>query len=336
MTSLVPISRNDENNSPLEIIGNVANNLASNGILEEYRERRAEQTLRRQAADIALFTQFLAQAGLQVHSLVDDLSQWRGVTWGLVTAYVKWQLSQGYAIGSINVRLATIKTYSKLALKAGSISPQEFALIKQVSGYRHKEGINIDTQRETTRVGTKKAQATSITKEQARALKTQPDTSIGRRDALLMCLLLDHGLRCSEVADLLASNFNTEAGAFTFYRRKVDKTQTHKMTRDTLRTGIAYMAIKPDSEALLLGEHNGALSGPLSMRAINKRVTELGKRAGVEQFSPHDCRHYWATVATRNKADIKALQDAGGWNSPAMPLRYAESAAIANEGINVE
>jgi hypothetical protein len=34
-----------------------------------------------------------------------------------------------------------------------------------------------------------------------------------------------------------------------------------------------------------------------------------------------------------NSTDIKALQTAGGWNSPAMPLRYAEENTIANEGV---
>ena len=28
-----------------------------------------------------------------------------------------------------------------------------------------------------------------------------------------------------------------------------------------------------------------------------------------------------------------ALQDAGGWASPAMPLRYVEAAKIANQGV---
>ena len=54
---------------------------------------------------------------------------------------------------------------------------------------------------------------------------------------------------------------------------------------------------------------------------------------GSERLSPHDARHYWAAQAIRNGIDIKNLQDAGGWTSPAMPLRHAESAAIGCEGI---
>jgi hypothetical protein len=32
-------------------------------------------------------------------------------------------------------------------------------------------------------------------------------------------------------------------------------------------------------------------------------------------------------------APVDRLQDAGGWNSPAMPLRYVETAKIANQGV---
>jgi hypothetical protein len=32
---------------------------------------------------------------------------------------------------------------------------------------------------------------------------------------------------------------------------------------------------------------------------------------------------------------IDGLQDAGGWSSPAMPLRYVEAAKVANEGVRV-
>lgn len=330
--ALVPVS----NSSALEQLGTAANHFAAGGVLNDYQSRRAPETLRRQRADLALFQEFLYTAGVTTGELASNLAAWRGITWGLVAAFVQWQLSRGYAIGSINVRLATVKTYAKLALKANTLAPEEFAMIKTVSGYRHKEGVNIDAQRDTTRVGSKKALPTSLTKELAKLLKKQPDTALGRRDALLVCLLLDHGLRCSEVVDLRSENLNIDEGTFLFYRRKVDKTQTHKMTRDTLRAARAYLEVKPDSEALLVGERFGKLSGAVTTRAINKRVQQLGARIGVEHLSPHDCRHYWATAATRNGANIKALQDAGGWNSPAMPLRYAESAEIANEGVNVE
>jgi integrase len=43
---------------------------------------------------------------------------------------------------------------------------------------------------------------------QAKVLKSQPDSPQGRRDVLLMCLLLDHGLRVGEAIRLEVVDFN--------------------------------------------------------------------------------------------------------------------------------
>lgn len=74
----------------------------------------------------------------------------------------------------------------------------------------------------------------------------------------------------------------------------------------------------------------------MTERAITGRVRELGERIGTSGLSAHDLRHYWATRAARNGTPIDRLQDAGGWNSPAMPMRYIESAKIANEAVRLD
>jgi len=53
---------------------------------------------------------------------------------------------------------------------------------------------------------------------------------------------------------------------------------------------------------------------------------------GLANLSPHDCRHYWATQWA-GKVDVLRLQEAGGWNSLAMPRRYVERARNVNEGM---
>ncbi len=77
------------------------------------------------------------------------------------------------------------------------------------------------------------------------------------------------------------------------------------------------------------------LEDGLTTRAINKIVARLGEMVDIKGLSPHDLRHYWATNAIRKGTDVKALQQAGGWNSPYMPLRYAEESEIANEGVKL-
>jgi len=282
------------------------------------------------------------------------------MTWGLVAGFVQWQMQQGYAIASINVRLSTVKKYAALAFQAGAIDTTEHALIRTVTGYTHNESRQVDEKRVgegiKTRKGVKKGASVTIPDEVAKSLKTrQPDTPQGRRDALLMCLLLDHGLRCGEVALLKVSSFNLSEGTFTFHRPKVDKEQTHNLTADTRRALAAWYDFgdcpaDPSAPILRGSTKGGALTlvikvkenglefyrGVMSERAITKRVAYLGQAQGISGLSAHDCRHYWATRASRKGTDPFALQEAGGWNSLAMPRRYVEAAKIANEGVKLD
>ena len=107
-----------------------------------------------------------------------------------------------------------------------------------------------------------------------------------------MGILLDHGLRVGEVAILRVKNFDLNAGRLTFKRPKVNKTQTHTLMRRTLETARAYFVqdapakgivwrsskwrgYKGDRQAVgTLGKQG------MTVRAITKRVKELGERSG--------------------------------------------------------
>jgi integrase len=47
------------------------------------------------------------------------------------------------------------------------------------------------------------------------------------------------------------------------------------------------------------------------------------RRAGISDFSPHDCRHTWATWHYMQNRDLAGLMYLGGWRSEKMVLRYA-------------
>ncbi len=336
-TALAPFAAFDA--SALARAGSAANFAAAQGVFSDYLARRADNTLRRQAADLRLFAEFLNEAGVSTEGdlLRESPEPWRGLTWGIVEAFKRWMLAGGYAVGSVNVRLSTIKTYARLAFKAGAIDSHEHAMIRQVVGYSRRESKRVDQKRRVTRLGSKKATPARLTPEQAAALKSQPSTPQGRRDALLMCLLLDHGLRCGEVTLIEVDHIDPEAGTLRFYRPKVDKEQVHRLTADTLHAVYAWFTSgdAPRQGRLLRGsQKGGALTGSgMTERAITKRVRWLGKQVGVEGLSAHDCRHYWATHAAHSGTDPFALQEAGGWNSLAMPRRYVEDAKVANQGV---
>ncbi|MCB0075309.1 MAG: hypothetical protein KDE20_27825, partial [Caldilineaceae bacterium] len=107
----------------LALAGQVANEYAAAAVFVDYTSRKSLNTLRAQQSDLTTFAEFLMDAGavnanFDAALLQEQPHVWRGVTWGLVDAFVKWMLNQGYAIGTINRKLSTTKVYAKLATKA--------------------------------------------------------------------------------------------------------------------------------------------------------------------------------------------------------------------------
>lgn len=341
-TTLVPFGQ------ALATAGALANEYARRDVFDDYLRRKAANTLRAQRADLAAWAEYLCAATSGAHCPDAEALQrrpeaWSGVTWGLVAGFVRWLLAAGYAIGTINRRLVTVKVYCKLAAQAGVLDVAEAALIRTVQGYGGKDAQRVDERRDRTRRGAKKAQPVPLTAEQIVRLKTEhPDTPQGRRDALLMCLLLDHGLRVSEVALLTVDAFERDGQGcmmMRFYRPKVGKEQRHRLTPDTLRALTAYMLHDAPQQGRLFRQSvkDGTLKtgSGVSERNLSERVRTLGRALGIENLSAHDCRHAWATRAVAAGTDAFALRDAGGWASLAMPGRYVNAAAVANERVRL-
>lgn len=311
----------------LATAGELANNAAAAGAFADYRSRKAVNTLRRQDAELANFARFL---GLE-DNLGTDPVAWRGITWGLIEAFAKQCLLDGWATGTINNHLSTIKAYAKLAAKAGIIPAGELALIRMVQGYGYKEAQRIDEKRAAanipTRRGAKKAGFIALTEAQEAALIALCDltTAQGRRDRVLLLLLLDLGLRVSEAAALTVGDFDPATGTLTVYRKKTATTTRFNLTNGKLAALRAYLEQDLPTGQLLMGSRkSGQLVGTMNERAIFARVRDLGERIGLPELSPHDLRH---TRATRLAAKMHArqLMDFFGWNSPAMAARYIES-----------
>lgn len=373
----VPTTTKALQKSDLTRAGEAANRAAADYIFADYYQRRAKKTIRTQTAALLLWVQYLTEVGAAGELLAEakgwvtshfndkELARlleyaqsqqsslpiiygahfcqhvpaaWQGITWGLVEGFVKWLLNQGYSVASVNNRLSAVKVYTRLAAKADVISPTEQALIREVRGYGSTEGKRVDEVREKSRVGNKKEEAIVLTAVQARQLKTQhPPTPQGIRDRLLMCLLLDLGLRASEVAMLTVEDL-TEPGYVIVYRQKTDTTDRMELTVDILAALKHYEKYMRERGALLRGSRkNGKLTHQImSVRAVGARVKILGRDIlGVWELSPHDLRHTWATRAAKESNPF-VLRDAGGWTNMQTPSRYVERAKVVNEGIQLD
>lgn len=114
-------------------------------VFADYVERKSANTLQRQQDDLALFGEYVLQERLEIARdegqeqvaleplhLDTDPQDWHGITWETVENFKQWQLGRGYAVGSINVRLATIRAYARLVARADILNETEYRLIKDV------------------------------------------------------------------------------------------------------------------------------------------------------------------------------------------------------------
>ena len=177
-----------------------------------------------------------------------------------------------------------------------------------------------------THEGRKGGEPILLDADQITAIKDQPATPGGRRDKLLVCLALDHGLRVSELAILQRSDFYLEAGTVTFDRPKTGQRVTLELSDETVEAARKYFG----GDAPGFGNlWRPSLSGQsMSTGTISKRIKALGKRIGIDNLSPDDLRHTWATNAAKI-TPLDQLIYAGGWTSVSSALPYIKNAKIA-------
>jgi integrase len=330
----------------LSALGMEANQAAERAIFQLYQDRRPINTQRAQRAALNLFAEFLHTCGLASPDLYSDPLSWMGVTWGLVQAFQQWLLKNGYTVKTINDRVSTVKVYMTLANQAGVVPDSEILRLQSLRGYTRKEAVDADAKREkqgvAIRIGTKKSAAVSISDDQARALcKVRNDTPQARRDALLMCVLLDHGFRVSEAEIWKVEDLDTPAKQMTFYRPKTGKTSRHNIRGRTWLRLAEYLSKDQQAQSgpvLLASNKSGSLilGQGLTTRAINERVKQLGQAVGIENLSPHDCRHYGATKAGNDPTvSLAGLMAWGGWDSPQSAARYINRGQADNDGVSL-
>ena len=335
-----------EISTPLSNLGQAANAAAKSRTFSGYLLEKSPNSLRAQRNDLQRLANFLhtLQPSLELdgNTLQSTPAAWQGFTYGLLEAFKLWLLQEGFALRTVNRTLSTVRTYAKLAGRGDYIDSAEIQKIQTVHGIAHKNSATVNEKRDITRIGDKKAQHVSISHEVAKRLKlNHPTTPIGKRDKLLMCLLLNHGLRASEVEQLKVSNFSIDENGvmlMRFFRPKTKGYGQHQLMPETQSAYESYVgtlsAERLNGPLLLSAKKSGELrTRPMKVRDITRRVNLLGAQTGTSRLSAHDCRHYLATKLARRGYGVDRLMQFFGWTSPTTAMRYVEQTQIDNEGI---
>ncbi len=337
----------------------------------DYQLRKSEATRQAHLNDLNLFARYLASCGIQRsgEALYSDPQAWHGMNYALLEGFRAWLYYQqpaqgdgkkhGFTISSVKRRLSTVRTYSQLAYKSGVLSTEEYQRIQLVQGDAHGDGVNIDQHRRemniTPHIVERKNAKTVVRRTQASQLKKTTsrhesarvhDQLLQERDELLMCLLIEHGLRVSEIVNLNASSINLEEMTLVVKRSKNYSEGTLRLMPGTCAAATRYLPLLNDYKTTLFPtDDNELLDSPLfygyegqriTRFGIYDRVRELGTQVGIKNLSPHVLRNYWVQDAFRHKDNsLDMIQQYGGWKSAIMPLYYAQQHRPLTENFKV-
>ncbi|MCE5199566.1 MAG: tyrosine-type recombinase/integrase [Armatimonadota bacterium] len=146
---------------------------------------------------------------------------------------------------------------------------------------------------------------------------------LGARDRAVVMMLVDCGLRASEVAGLEMNDFNwTDCTVLVL--GKGDKERVVPFGNATRQALNAYVARRGelDTDAFFVSSLGGQMDR-YRIRDIIERRCELANIKGI-RCSPHTFRHTFAVSYLRNGGDVFSLQKMLGHTDLTMTRRYAE------------
>jgi integrase/recombinase XerD len=148
------------------------------------------------------------------------------------------------------------------------------------------------------------------------------------RDQAIILVLLDTGIRSSDLCGLRVSDVDLETGK-VFVTGKGSKERHCYLGATTRRSLWRYLVERGSNpEEPLLTTQSGR---PFTRSWLRRVVSNAGKRAGVANAYPHRFRHTFAVQFVRNGGDIFTLQMLLGHSSLEMVKHYARLAAIDAE-----
>ena len=150
-----------------------------------------------------------------------------------------------------------------------------------------------------------------LTRDEALTLLTMPNPRYptGFRDLCMMKLMLNSGLRASEVLNMTWQDLDLHTGRLTVRQGKGKKDRQVWINDDTLEMLRKWREASPQSAYCF-----PTLSGKrIHDSALRFMVKRRGVKAGIpKDVHPHMLRHTYATELYRQTKDIRLVQKALG------------------------
>jgi site-specific recombinase XerD len=153
------------------------------------------------------------------------------------------------------------------------------------------------------------------------------NTEMGLRNACIVALMLDSGLRRSEVLGLDCENLHLTQGVVKVHG-KGDKDRIVPLGLYAKKLLLKYiggyrsMPIYQTKKLFIDSTYK-----PMSDNALKQLFLRLRDKSGIERLRPHILRHTFATKYLMNGGDIFSLQQILGHTSLDMVRRYSHLAS---------
>ena len=241
-----------------------------------------------------------------------EITRLEQVNHAVIKAYIQYLIELGRKETYINNIIKCIRAFFKYCVKEDYIakSPME-----KVS-FQKEPTVLIETFTDAEAV------------KMVDSYKT--NTFCNLRDKLIMIVLLDSGIRCSELCNLKLSDISSNSIRIFGKGKKeryVPLTPTiHKYLLKYLRMRETYLLDKYqlDKEYLFLSFSCRKLTIETIERVVKTAAICADVRPEIRS-SPHTCRHYYAQAQLRNGCDVYTLSRLLGHENISITKRYLQS-----------
>ena len=147
------------------------------------------------------------------------------------------------------------------------------------------------------------------------------DTMLGAcrsmRTRTMILVLAYGGLRIGELVRLTVQDIRPEGLQVHSEKKEADRLAA--LPEKVMNELKSWLEIRPSVNSRSLFTTSG---GPMTVAYARKTLTDVAKKAGFHEFSPHSLRHYCATFLLSHGVDVHLVQKQLGHSSISTTERY--------------
>ena len=154
-----------------------------------------------------------------------------------------------------------------------------------------------------------------------------------KRDRAIILMLLDTGLRASELCKLRVGDIDLRTGRVDIRHGPMGGAKGGKgrivfLGRTARRSVWRHLAEREDGDDQKAPLFTGRVARPLTRDSLRLLIKSIAAKAGVDNCFPHRFRHTFAITYLRCGGDVFTLQSILGHSTLEMVRRYARIAEV--------